>query len=234
MPVKEYLEAEETSLIEAAAVCPRDKLLIRLLRRTGCRVSEVLALEEKHIDFVNHHIRIEHEKMRLNLNCPECAKRGEKTHLGRKHVFCPKCGAPVSVTIAKETQIRHLRKIPLDKDTLQMVREYIAKGGAAEVNGKSLLFKFTRQWAWNIVKSSAIRAGFTVLENPENERKHHVSPHNLRDAFAINAMKKRSSFDDARLLQELLGHAKIDTTMHYRKVKITELKDYMNDLMEEG
>lgn len=233
MPVKEYLDAEETSLVEDAATCLRDKVFIRLLRRTACRVSEVLGLEEKHIDFAQHQIRIEHEKIRLNLACPYCAKQGEKTRLGRKHTYCPRCGKEVRDAITKEKAIRHLRKVPVSPDTLQLVREYIKKGGITEVNGKRMLFNFSRQWAWSIVKSCAERAGFMELENPENEKKHHVSPHKLRDAFAIDAMKKKPTMDDARLLQEMLGHAKIDTTMHYRKVQMTELHDFYDSLMEE-
>ena len=228
MPTKEYLEAPEASLIEDSAQCLRDKLLIRLLRRLGCRVGEVLGLEEKHFDFAQRQVRIEHEKLRINLSCPECGAR-----LGKKHTFCPLCGAPVKQAVSKAKLERNLRKLPVDEDTLKLVRLYIKKGGITEVAGKRMLFNISRQWAWHIVVGCAERAGFLELVNPKNDKRHHVSPHKFRDAFAINAMKKKPTFDDARLLQELLGHSSINTTMNYRKVANKELQDYYNDVTKE-
>jgi integrase/recombinase XerD len=228
MAVKEYLEAEDTSLIEDAAQCLRDKLLVRLLRRLGCRVGEVLGLEERHIDFTRRQVKIEHEKMRLSLSCPSCGG-----HLAKSNKFCPMCTAPVEQPIAKEKETRRLRKIPVDRDTLQLVRQYIKQGGITEVRGKRMLFAISRQWAWHIVVECAERAGFMQLENPENERQHHVSPHKFRDAFAINAIKKRPNLDDARLLQELMGHQNIGTTLKYRKVAGAELQEFYDDLLKE-
>jgi len=228
MPTKEYLIPEDTSLIEDAALCLRDKLLIRLLRRLGCRVGEVMGLEVKHFDFPRRQVKIEHEKLRIKLNCPDCG-----TGLSKSSIFCPRCGTKVEKAVAKEKETRRLRKIPVDKDTLELVRQYIKGGGVTELNGKKLLFARTRQWAWGIVVDCAKRAGFDQLENPENERKHHVSPHKFRDAFAINAIKKRPNLDDARLLQELLGHSSINTTLRYRKVSGHELQTWYDELLEE-
>lgn len=228
-PTKEYLEASEASLIEDAATCLRDQVLIRLYRRLGARVSEVLGLEEKHIDFAQRQVRIEHEKMRINLSCEGCGAR-----LGKKHTFCPECGQAVTSAASKTKEEHHLRKIPVDKDTLDLVRRYIKEGGITEVNGKRMLFNISRQRAWQIVVECAERAGFKELINPKNDKLHHVSPHKFRDAFAINAMKRKPSFDDARLLQEILGHANISTTMGYRKVKGEELQKFYDDLIEAG
>jgi len=235
MPTKEYLIPEDTSLIEDAALCLRDKLLIRLLRRLGCRVGEVMGLEVKHFDFPRRQVRIEHEKERRSLYCPHCHQEGRKpeTRLAKTHKFCPICTQSVEQPIIKITKVPRLRKIPVDKDTLELVRQYIKGGGVTELNGKKLLFARTRQWAWGIVVDCAKRAGFDQLENPENERKHHVSPHKFRDAFAINAIKKRPNLDDARLLQELLGHSSINTTLRYRKVAGTELQEFYDDLLKE-
>ena len=43
--MKTYLEPEDIELIEGAATCLRDRLLIRILFRLGCRVSEALAFK---------------------------------------------------------------------------------------------------------------------------------------------------------------------------------------------
>ena len=233
MPTKEYLEASETSLIEEAAETLRDKLLIRMLRRLACRVTEVLLLEEKHIDFAKRQVRIEHEKMRISMFCPYCQQGGTKTRLGKKATFCPGCGKPVKDTITKSNKERHLRKIPVDEGTLKMLREYIKGGGVKVVDGKRMIFQMTRQRAWRIVVTCSDRAGFKRLINPSNDKLHHVSPHKFRDAFAINAMKKKPSMDDARILQEILGHADIGTTMKYRKVAGEEVLAFYDSVVEE-
>ena len=57
--MKAYLEMEEIEQLEDAAQCLRDKLLIRLLARLGCRISEALALEVKDIDFARGMVTIQ-------------------------------------------------------------------------------------------------------------------------------------------------------------------------------
>ena len=47
--MKTYLEPKEIDRIEQAAECLRDKLLVRLLARLGCRVSEALGIFEEEI-----------------------------------------------------------------------------------------------------------------------------------------------------------------------------------------
>lgn len=233
MPIKEYLVPEDTSLIEDAARCLRDKLLIRLLRRLGCRVGEVLGIEVRHIDFSRRQVKIEHEKIRLSLYCPYCKERGEDIRLSKKDKYCPNCTRPITNALEKVKNERHLRKIPIDRDTLKLIREHIDQGNVIEVNGKQMLFNISRQRAWQIVVSCAERAGFDQLENPENERVHHVHPHSFRDSFVINAIKKRPTDDDLRLVQELLGHQSYNTTMRYRKVSGDELQKFYDGLMEE-
>lgn len=227
MPNKEYLTQEDTARIEAQATCLRDKLLIHLLRRLGCRVTEILRLEEKHIDFENHFVRIEHQKQVFRLSCQNCGGK-----LAKKDKFCPTCARPVAKRIIQESNKRHLRKIPIDSDTLSLIRQYIRQGGINKVNGHHFLFKCSRQQAWKIVVSCAEHAGIYQLENPENEQMHHVSPHKFRDAWVINAMQKRPTFDDARLIQEMVGHQNIQTTLKYRKVALDELQKFTEDLIE--
>jgi len=48
--MKTYLEPDDIELIEGAATCLRDRLLVRILFRLGCRVSEALALKVGDID----------------------------------------------------------------------------------------------------------------------------------------------------------------------------------------
>ncbi len=47
--MKTYLDPEEIRLLEQSATNLRDRLLIRLLFRLGCRVSEALAIRVEDI-----------------------------------------------------------------------------------------------------------------------------------------------------------------------------------------
>ena len=115
--MKTYIGTEEIERLEKAASNLRDRLLIRLLSRLGCRVSEALALTVQDVDLENSTVTIQHLKMRLNLTCPTCNAR-----LGRSHRFCPHCGAKVGKAIARSKEHRRMRMLPIDDDTLQMLK----------------------------------------------------------------------------------------------------------------
>jgi len=215
-------------MLEEAAACVRDKLLVRLLFHLGCRISEALALEVKDVDFVRGTATIEHLKLRLELACPQC-----RTRLGKSHAFCPKCGIKVEMAVSGEREHRRVRTLPLDRDTLGMLRDYIRRGGPVLKDGHRLVFDINRHRAWQIVRECAERAGLPLLVNPETGKKRGVSPHRLRDAFAVHAVKVDDSGDGLRLLQEHLGHASFNTTAKYRKVSGREHRDWYKKLWEE-
>ena len=223
---KAYLEVDEVKKLEDAAEYLRDKLLIRMLFRLSCRISEALGLDVDDVDFDQSTVTIDHLKVRLNLYCPDCGTRLSKTAR-----FCPGCGVKVEKAVAEEKEHRRVRTLPIDSDTLEMVREYIDRGGPVSSNGRQLLFGITRQHAAKIVKDCAERAGLGDLVNPETGKVHHVSPHKLRDAFAIMAVKKDDSGDGLRLLQEHLGHQNINTTMKYRKISGKEHRKWYDKVL---
>jgi len=224
-----YLQIEETERLEKAAKCTRDRLLINVLARSGCRISEATALTPNDIDFEHGTVRIQHLKSRIKISCPQCSAR-----LGKAHTFCPKCGVKVEQTVAKELEQRKMRTLPLDDDTLALLNDYIRRGGPVTKNGKLLIFGINRHRAWQIIKDCADRAGLGDLVNPVTGRKYGVSPHRLRDAFAVNAMKHDDSGEGMRMLQEHLGHASFDTTARYRKIAGDEHRQWYSKLWEKG
>ena len=123
-----------------------------------------------------------------------------------------------------------MRTLPLDRDTLEMLKDYIGRGGPVKRNDKLLIFGINRHRAWQVIKECAEKAGLPKLVNPDTGKVHGVSPHRLRDAFAVHAMKLDDSGDGLRLLQEQLGHVSFNTTAKYRKVAGEELKDWYNRL----
>jgi integrase/recombinase XerD len=94
--VKTFLEPEEIYQLSQCATNLRDRLLIHLLFRLGCRISEALAITLDDIDFVKSTVNIQHLKTRLNLSCSNC-----KAQLARNHGYCPKCGAKVAQAVAE-------------------------------------------------------------------------------------------------------------------------------------
>ncbi|KKM83265.1 hypothetical protein LCGC14_1311220 [marine sediment metagenome] len=223
--MKTYLDPEEVQVLEEAATNLRDRLLIRMFFRLGYRASEAVGLEVEDVDLQEGALTIEHLKVRLNLYCPECGVR-----LGKSHQFCPGCGSKVEQAVAKEREHRRVRTLPLDRETLEMLQEYIRRGGPVQRDGKTLIFGMTRYRAWQVVRECATRAGFPPLVNPETGRAHGVSPHRLRDAFAVMAVQLDDSTDGVRMLQEHLGHQNIGTTMRYRKVAGQELREWYEKL----
>ena len=226
--MKAYLEIEETKKLEGAAVYLRDKLLIRVLFHLGCRISEALGLEVKDIDFTQGMVTIEHLKSRIKLSCPKCSAQ-----LGKSHTYCPKCGMKIEEAVAKEQEHRRMRTLPLDQNTLEMLKDYIKRGGPVKRRDKNLIFGFNRHRGWQIIRECAQRAGLPRLINSETGKMRNVSPHRLRDAFAVHAMKLDDSGDGLRLLQEHLGHQSFNTTAKYRKVSGKEHRDWYQKLWQQ-
>ena len=222
---KTYLEPGEIEMLEEAAAYLRDKLLVRVLFHLGCRISEALGITVGNIDFNQGTVTIQHLKARTKLSCPHCS-----SHLGHSHKFCPGCGAEVGEAVAQESERRRLRTLPVDSETLAMLKDYIDRGGPVSYNGRQLLFGINRHRAWQIVRDCAIRAGLPQLVNAETGKVHNVSPHRLRDAFAVIAVKRDDSGDGLRMLQEHLGHQSITTTMRYRKVSGEEQREWYQRL----
>jgi len=226
---KAYLETEEVARLEESTTNLRDRLLIRLLFHLGCRISEALALSVEDIDVQRGTVVIQHLKFRLKLICPQC-----NAGLGKSHSFCPKCGIRVEGAVAQAKEHRRVRTLPVDGETLQMLGDYIRRGGPVTRDGVTLIFGINRHRAWQVVRQCAERAGLSTLVNPETARVRGVSPHRLRDAFAVHAMKLDDSGDGLRLLQEHLGHASFNTTARYRKISGKEHRQWYERLWLKG
>ena len=225
--MRTYLNLEDINELEEAADCLRDKLLVRLLYYSACRISETLALTVQDIDFKQGTIVIKHLKERIKLSCSHCG-----TRLSKANKYCPGCGHKLNETEKDMLEQTRRRILPIDPETLKMLKEYIDRGGSVNRDGRLLLFDINRHRAWQIIKQCAIKAGLPRLINPETGKEHNISPHRLRDAFAVHAVKQDDSGDGLRMLQEHLGHASISTTMRYRKVAGEEHQQWYDKLWQ--
>lgn len=119
------------------------------------------------------------------------------------------------------------RVVPLGRPAIASIRAYLAEGRSLESGNRSretgdrrhteLLFvsksgrPLSRIFLWALVKKYCKRAGLP----------HTVSPHTLRHSFATHMLAGGA---DLRTVQELLGHASIQTTQHYTHVDRDRLK----------
>ena len=210
---KGYLEPEQVhkGLIDAART-PRDKAFIAVLAREGIRISEAIQLKESDIDFQGGTLTIVHLKEKSKLKCQHCGEG-----LGKRHLFCPGCGNRVDQAIREKVKQRRQRIIPVDRDTLRLLDEYLKWRCKFAYHGP-LVFPFTRQRGWQLVEKLGRRAGIKGLH-----------PHGLRHLLATAWAGKGL---DVKKLQILLGHASIATTMEYVDSDFEELRSEYDKLWE--
>jgi integrase/recombinase XerD len=111
------------------------------------------------------------------------------------------------------------RLVPFGAEAAAWLQRYLAGARAAILNGRASEALFvtgrggamTRQMAWKLVKTHALRAGVRVP----------LSPHTLRHAFATHLLNHGA---DLRAVQMLLGHADISTTTIYTHVARERLR----------
>jgi len=225
--LKTYLEPEEIRALIDAAPTLRDKLIIRFLSRTGCRVSELCSLRAADIDFKRGIILIEHLKRVPLRQCPNCEKK-----VGSRNKFCPYCGTELREIDSKE--VRKKRLIPLDRETLKITKEYLEK----RRNDDERLIPLTRQRVNQVVEEAAGRAGLggKILLNPESGtgKLHHVSPHKLRDAFALHWLAAKNDPEGQKALQEYLGHKHFEATARYLKLDVQRIGKIYNEVFSDG
>jgi integrase/recombinase XerD len=159
--VRVYLEYEEITLIEQSCNNLRDRLLVHLLFHTGCRISEALSIGVGDVDFLQNTITIIHLKHRIKLSYPVCG-----TRLGATHSLCTGCGNKVEQKQGQNLEKRRQRILPIDADTIRLLKEFVEKDGPVDKDGKRLLFGINRHRAWQIVKERADKSGLPKLINP--------------------------------------------------------------------
>jgi integrase/recombinase XerD len=224
--MKTYLNPKEVAIMEKCAISKRDRLLIRLLFRLGCRVSELLALKRGEVNYQDKTITIIQLKKRIKTSCPKC-----KSILAVKHRYCPECGMEILKAAKDKKNNKRIRILPIDRKTLSLLEAYLNVIDR-EISNSKLIFNINRHRAWQIVRNCARLVGLSSLVNPETGKLRGVSPHRLRDAFSVNAMKHDNSGDGLRLLQEHLGHTSFNTTAKYRKIAGDEHRDWYDHLWD--
>jgi integrase/recombinase XerD len=114
------------------------------------------------------------------------------------------------------------RVVPLGQRAIATLRDYLQNQRPELARGRDLLAapwvilsrsgrRLRREAIWELVKRYAIRSGI----DPD------ITPHTLRHSFATHLLAGGA---DLRIIQEMLGHASIQTTQIYTQVDSSRLK----------
>ncbi len=95
-----------------------------------------------------------------------------------------------------------------DTNTLTELRAYISENGIVQ---DTPIFPLSRQWVHKLVR----RYGAVI-------DRRNLHPHSLRHSFAINSVRNGV---DIRRLQQVLGHASMNTTARYLLFRDSDLKE---------
>jgi len=119
--------------------------------------------------------------------------------------------------------IERRRVVPIDRGTLDMVKEYLEWRQQFPYKG-DLLFPITRQRVDQIYWKLRRRAGITKVGDPAVSKHTKLHPHILRHSFSIHAIKRGMSIER---LQKILGHQSPTTTSVYLQFSSADLhQDY--------
>jgi integrase/recombinase XerD len=224
---KAYLTPADVDALIEAAPTKRDRAIIRTLFYTAVRETELISIQVADIDFKNKWITIQHLKERSRIKCAGCGAR-----LGRKVLFCGNCGKTIAGATIEKLQEHRKRRVRVDAETLEMIQEYVTKRRDKK---NPRLFPLSRQRIQQIVYEAAEDAGLggKILQIEGLGQNHRVSPHRLRDAFAVHFLKGRDDLVGQRALQQHLGHVNFDTTAKYRKISGKEVAEVYDEVMGE-
>lgn len=114
------------------------------------------------------------------------------------------------------------RVVPLGQRAIEAIKEYLSEQRPNLVRNRDVNTtiwvvvsrsgrRLRREAIWELVKRYAIRAGIDP----------NITPHTLRHSFATHLLAGGA---DLRLIQEMLGHASIQTTQIYTQVDNSRLK----------
>lgn len=105
------------------------------------------------------------------------------------------------------------RHLPLYDELLEKIKRYAQKN---EIKDEDKIFDVSRQKVWQMIRQRGLDAGI----------KGNLHPHLFRHSFASHMIQRGAKI---REVQELLGHADIQTTEIYAHLDKSYLKNILNE-----
>ena len=143
-------------------------------------------------------------------------------------------GKAILIKIQKQRKrdgktVERRRIVPIDEDTLNMVREYLEWRKQFPYKG-DLLFPISRQRVVQICWKLGKRAGITRVGDPTISQHTKFHLHHLRHSFAIHCVKRGMSIER---LQKILGHSSPTTTSVYLQYSLKDLHESYDEVWKE-
>ena len=221
--MKTFLTEKEVTDICEAGANVRDCTLLWLMWESGIRVSEAVSMRRDGLDLERGSAFIRRSKVKYLRLCPGCGKKS-----GHKNYFCHECGLSLKSIEPKPEAGGTLRRII---QIGPVTRGYLLKHLEALDRGAKTLWVFpsprdfsrhlTNNGAGDIVRRAAEAAGLggCIIDHPDFDTRHKVSPHRLRDAAAVREFRKSPTLEGIRVIASQLGHRNPETTFqHYIKL----------------
>jgi len=204
-------------LLEKINASPTYKPIINTLFHTGLRIGEVIALDWSDLRFNDTHLIINIDKaVTLEYEVDESGKPG--------------AAKTVRALPKSETSIRF---VPMDNELVNILlewRELYCKKFNSKSNERDFGEKLVFPNRYGVLRSySSFRRQFIRFLEEHCLTTYHVTFHRFRHTFATLLIQKGV---DARTVQELLGHADVETTLkEYRDVTDSD-KRRASDIVE--
>ena len=208
-----YITQEQYDLIFLACKDERERLLVRMLWKTGRRVSELLLLKVKDIDWDLGMISWQIEKKNI------LRQRSKETNDEFK--------ARVE-DVAKHGKPEFRAMKPLDSKSLEMLKNYIASFELVPENYVffspwKVAMPLTRFRVFQIIRKIGERAGINSIG------KKGIHPHHFRHGFAVNVARKAKNPAQIIMLHKILEHSSMEQTMQYQKYSQEDLREILED-----
>lgn len=131
----------------------------------------------------------------------------------------------------KRGNVKPRVSLPIAERAYTSLKEFAAKQELAPeeyvINGRWRNRPISRMHIWRIVKQIAKDYGLKTVSGKEPH------PHTFRHTYAIHVLERDPSGRSLTMLQNLLQHSDIRTTMFYLQFVKSDLTDYVKKIFEE-
>jgi len=124
--------------------------------------------------------------------------------------------------ILKKKKKEYILK-PIPERVMAELLEYIK---VEHLMPSEYVFRFTRQYAFQLVRKAGERAGIIYV----GERQKKLHPHHFRHSFAVNMAHNLKSPAELAMLSKLLEHSSVNITMQYLKFNIEDQRTIIEEL----
>lgn len=194
------------------------KPLLTVFLGTGCRVGEIIGLRWEDLDFDKNEISINHNLIYRQQDSGKC----------EFHITTPKTAAGVrlipmfdEVRNALLMEYEYQKVTGFNQTVIDGYSGFIFKNRFGTVYSPSCINRGIQRISRDYNAEETERA---KAENREPILLPHFSVHNLRHTFCSRMCENESNQVNLKLIQEIMGHSSIDTTLDVYTDLTAEIK----------